>query len=78
MKYRIKWHVDEVISGRDFDRDLKNGDSITIAEGDVVKEGDEALLRAQLTHALEEGFPRHQMGGTWEADRVYHMNFEEV
>lgn len=78
-KFHIKWHVTEYINGRDFDRNLRHGDSIDIANGEITKEGEsEEALRAELTAALEMGFPLHEMAGTYEADRVYHINITEV
>lgn len=75
-QFRIKWRVVETANGSS--DNLKHGESQTIASGDVIKQGDEGQLRKDLTKALEDAFPKHQYGGTYELDRVYHIDMEPV
>lgn len=77
-RFEITWSVDEIVNGRDFDNDRRQGDRSTIADGHVFKEGEEQNLREQLTEMLEQGFPRHQVYGTFEVDRVYNIKIERV
>lgn len=78
--YDIKWRVEEVVSGPgQHDGGVMDGDRHTVAAGDVVKEGSsEEELRAELTRILEQTYPRHAYGPTYELDRIYHIDISEI
>lgn len=78
--YEIKWRVEEVVSGPgQHDGGVRDGDVRNIAAGDVIKEGtSEDELRSELTRALEQAYPRHAYGPTYELDRIYHIDISEI
>lgn len=77
MRYDIKWRVEEQVSGPGkHDDGVRDGDRKVLASGEVVKDGDEADLRAQLTAALREAFPEHALGPTYNLDRIYTIEME--
>jgi uncharacterized protein (DUF1697 family) len=78
-KYDIKWRVEEQVSGPGkHDGGVRDGDRSVLASGQVVKEGDEANLRAQLTAALKDAYPEHTHGPTYDLDRIYTIEMQPV
>lgn len=78
--FNVKWSVREMINGPGrHDFGVRDGDVTTVADGEVVKEAESAdSLRAELTAALEQGFPRHVLGPTYDIDRIYDIEITEV
>jgi hypothetical protein len=78
--YNIKWQVEEIVSGPgQHDGDVRDGDRRTVATGDVVKDGaSEDELRSELTRMLEQVYPRHAYGPTYELDRIYHIEINAL
>ena len=80
-KFDIVWSVVERTAGDSYDEDdgIVNGDEKIVAEGKITKEAHTASeLHEGLTEALERGFPRHQMGPTWEKYRNYIIDIKEA
>jgi hypothetical protein len=73
--YEITWSVAEVISGPGLhDNGVRDGDRRIVADGKVQKEAvSEAVLRAELVAVLENCYPRHDFGPTYDIDRIYHI-----
>ena len=78
--YNIKWSVTEIVNGPgQHDDGVRDGDKRHVADGEVIKEGESAdALRAELTAALERGFPRVGLGPTYNLDRTYNIEITEV
>lgn len=78
--YDITWKVVEIVSGPgQHDSGVRDGNRRTLADGKVQKEGvSETILRAELTETLEQNFPRHAYGPTYELDRFYYIEITPV
>jgi hypothetical protein len=76
-KFKVVWSVMSVANGSG--DNISNGDRIREASGSVVKEGNSAdELKEELTKALMGAFPKVQMRGTYEFNRVYNIDIEEI
>lgn len=71
--FHVKWAVKEHINGSGkHDDGVRDGDITTVASGEVDKEAESAeAIRSDLTAALEQGFPKHALGSTYDIDRTY-------
>ncbi|MFH0892573.1 MAG: hypothetical protein V1867_07430 [Candidatus Falkowbacteria bacterium] len=79
-KFKVKWKVTEFVNGRGEHEDgVRGGDQRILASGEVVKEAESAeMLKSQLTEALEQAFPRTALGPTYNLDRIYDIDINEV
>jgi hypothetical protein len=79
-KFDITWRVEEVVSGPgQHDGGVRDGDRRFVADGNVQKEAlSEVALRSELTGVLENIYPRHSYGPTYNIDRIYHIDILEV
>lgn len=71
-EYLVIWRVVAVDNGGDFD-----GKRRIDASGEVRKIGEPDTLKAELTALLEQRFPRHQLHGTYDTDRVYEIEISQ-
>lgn len=73
--FHVKWSVTKVISGGGkHDDGVRDGDREVEASGEVDREGSSAAaIEADLTSALENAFPRHALGPTYDIDRIYNI-----
>lgn len=74
-KFWVDWSVTSQINGDPDDDNLHDGDRKVVASGSVVKDGDEAQLRAELTGLLTRQWPPTQHAGTYDVDHVYDIKF---
>lgn len=79
-EYDIIWKVEEIVSGSgQHDDGVRDGDRRIVADGKVRKEGvSEGALRVELTGVLQQHFPRHAFGPTYDLDRIYHIEINAL
>lgn len=78
--YTVKWRVIEQVNGPGrHDDGVRDGDKSTIADGvaERVAESEDAI-RSELTHVLENAFPRHALGPTYDLDRWYEIEITAI
>lgn len=73
--YTVKWRVIEQVNGLGrHDDGVRDGDKRTIADGVVDREAEsEEAIRSELAQVLENAFPRHALGPTYDLDRWYEI-----
>lgn len=80
--FNVKWDVTEIVNGPGrHDNGVRDGDRTIVASGEVTvpaPEGSAENLRTSLTADLEDVFPRHAVGPTYDLDRIYNIEVTEV
>lgn len=78
--FTVKWTVIEQVNGSgQHDEGVRDGDRRTLADGVVEKEAEsEDALRAALTAVLEQTYPPHALGPTYDLDRWYEIEITPV
>lgn len=79
-EFDITWKVEEIVNGPGrHDGGVRDKDRFIIADGKVVMQGEsEKALRSELTKVLEQNFPRHAVGSTYDLYRIYHIEITDV
>lgn len=78
--FHVKWRVIEIVNGPGrHDGGRRDGDRDEIATGEIDKVAENAhTIRAELTAALQDTWPRHALGPTYDLDRVYEIEITPV
>lgn len=78
--FDIEWSVTESINGPgEHDDGVRDGDQKIVANGKVQKEADSGdSIREELTQVLRKEFPPHSLGPTYDIERTYSIEINEV
>lgn len=78
--FHVQWAVREIINGPgQHDGGVRDGDITIVASGEINKTAlSPEDLRSELMKALEQAFPPHALGPTYDIDRTYDIEITPI